>query len=587
MQGVAEELVALYSVQPGQVKNQLLSLARTDVGAFTHVATSLIQTGDARAVRLVADSLLSANLFELFLSNPDLKVEEAVALARQACQMDEAASLRLAKYLVREAECGLSEDRALRLLEVLGSVSPPDRLRPLLPKLLQHPSPWIRSKVALLLRLNLANGWDLAEPDPRVRANAIEAMWRTPGPDRREVFRRALHDPNNRVVGNAILGLYRAGDPQAIAPLVQMATHPAPAYRATAAWVIGETGDPRFTDCLSALLKDSDQRTRMHAFRSLAKLRNRRRQCEQAGSLYVIPMGPATAQNGLRTVNLAVLTQHGEPVQHLSPLSFVLREGPQLVNEYALEQRCLIEPVIASFFFFGPDRPDFLAWAENLLAAAERYKKPQDLWAALRYCPAGAELESQETLRDFDVLRITQVRTPASSAQNSPPFQHINIPALAKQSLAKAYSTFSPWKALSESLQGSANYEGLGNIFLAAPDWSALSACHPKDRTYQANVRAWCSAAGAVLHAIAERDHGDQEAIRRLCEETGGLCLALSQPADFSLPAAIYASLSCHYRLRYNQPASADGAILHVELFSDRGYGKIMVPLVERHDSAA
>lgn len=587
MQGVAEELVALYAVQPGQVKNQLLSLARTDVGAFSHVATSLIQTGDTRAVRLVADSLLSANLFEVFLSNPDLKVEEAVALAMQACQMDEAASLRLAKYLVKEAECGLPEDRALRLLEVLGKIAPADRLRPLLPKLLQHPSPWIRSKVALLLRLNLASGWDLAEPDPRVRANAIEAMWRTPGPDRREVFRRALHDPNNRVVGNAILGLYRAGDPQAIAPLVQMATHPAAAYRATAAWVIGETSDPRFTDCLSTLLKDSDQRTRMHAFRSLAKLRNRRTQCEQAGSLHVIPMGPATAQNGLRTLSLAILTQQGEPVQQLSPLNFVLREGPHQVNEYSLDERCLIEPVIASFFFFGPDTPDFFAWAENLVAAAERYKKPQDLWAAVRYSPASTGLESQQAAHDFDVLRITQVQTPVSPSESSAPFQHINIPALAKQSLAKAHPTQSPWKALAESLQGSANYEGLGHIFLAAPDWSALSVRQPKDAVYQAQVRAWCSAAGAVLHAFVERDQGDQQAIRRLCEETGGVCLALPDAAEFRLPAAIYASLSCHYRLRYPQPALAEGAILQVEIFSSRGYGKMMVPIIGQHDSAA
>jgi HEAT repeat protein len=48
------------------------------------------------------------------------------------------------------------------------------------------------------------------------------------------------------VVGNALLALYRLGDEDSITKLVAMGSHESPEFRATAAWVMGETGDTVF-----------------------------------------------------------------------------------------------------------------------------------------------------------------------------------------------------------------------------------------------------------------------------------------------------------------------------------------------------
>lgn len=53
----------------------------------------------------------------------------------------------------------------------------------------------------------------LGESDPRVRANAIESLWGVDSPEARTLLSFATNDANNRVVGNALLGLYHLGNP--------------------------------------------------------------------------------------------------------------------------------------------------------------------------------------------------------------------------------------------------------------------------------------------------------------------------------------------------------------------------------------
>ena len=76
----------------------------------------------------------------------------------------------------------------------------------------------------------------LTKRDPRVRANAIEALWGSDSALARGLFREASRDVNNRVAGNALLGLYLLGDTSAVPQILKMAAQPDPLFRATAAW---------------------------------------------------------------------------------------------------------------------------------------------------------------------------------------------------------------------------------------------------------------------------------------------------------------------------------------------------------------
>jgi HEAT repeat protein len=74
------------------------------------------------------------------------------------------------------------------------------------------------------------------------------------------------------VAGNAILGLLRLNDLGVVANLRRMAAHPSSAHRATAAWVIGRSGNPELLPILRGMRDDPEENVRRNVERSLALL---------------------------------------------------------------------------------------------------------------------------------------------------------------------------------------------------------------------------------------------------------------------------------------------------------------------------
>ena len=111
----------------------------------------------------------------------------------------------------------------------------------------------------------------LASTDARVRANAIESTWRIQ--DVVPLLRTATSDPNNRVVGNALLALYKLNDDGVAAAITEMAHHESEAFQITALWVMGETEDAQFGDTLRSFAQTSTGKVRWMALRSLGRLK--------------------------------------------------------------------------------------------------------------------------------------------------------------------------------------------------------------------------------------------------------------------------------------------------------------------------
>src|SRR5208283_3130365 len=158
------------------------------------------------------------------------------------------------------------EEVLQRVLLLLSSIPENARVLPMVVKLLRHPNQNVRSKAALVIgRVSktpqVMKGF-LAEPDPRVRANAIEALWGMDSDQACAVMREAADDPNNRVAGNALVGLYRAGETLAIPRILQLACHPKAEFRTTAAWIMEQSGSPRFLPALAHMVRESDPRAR-------------------------------------------------------------------------------------------------------------------------------------------------------------------------------------------------------------------------------------------------------------------------------------------------------------------------------------
>ena len=112
----------------------------------------------------------------------------------------------------------------------------------------------------------------MEESDSRMRANAVESLWGDKTGRASSVLWRAVKDVDNRVVGNALFGLYEMQDQNVIPYILKMASHEKPHFRASAAWTMGQTGDPQFLPVLEKLTHDLYAPVRKRAARGIEQI---------------------------------------------------------------------------------------------------------------------------------------------------------------------------------------------------------------------------------------------------------------------------------------------------------------------------
>lgn len=112
----------------------------------------------------------------------------------------------------------------------------------------------------------------LESPDPRLRADIVEPLWGLHTPPARECMREALQDENNRVAGNALMGLHLLQEPNTARLVEQMLSDARLKFRRTAAWLM-EVSPTRFLDHLLRAAADEDPGVRQTAAAALAVLR--------------------------------------------------------------------------------------------------------------------------------------------------------------------------------------------------------------------------------------------------------------------------------------------------------------------------
>jgi hypothetical protein len=168
--------------------------------------------------------------------------------------------------------------RALLLLRPLKAEN-----RPLmqLMMVLRSPNPRIRAQAALLLSESKRDAdWVaglLDEMDPRLKANLLEGLWGLETPAAIACFTRGAMDDHHRVSTTALVGLYRAGSPNAAAVLEQMASGTDTNFRAAAAWAMGCCGDARFMAVLNGMARDAHPMVRRCALKALVRIRKQSR----------------------------------------------------------------------------------------------------------------------------------------------------------------------------------------------------------------------------------------------------------------------------------------------------------------------
>jgi hypothetical protein len=239
----------------------------------------LLEADESAGYRFLAITLARLpGVFQKLCDRWHLNRQQAIAVAKRLHRVDLNFDTRMSTLLPdrdnRFKPFALEGDYAERALEILDEISPGRRIVPIMRHLTEHPDSKIASKAGLLIGKRLQNlSWArrvvTESADPRLRANAIECFWGMNTTAVIDLFHHCLQDEDNRVVGNAIIGLHEAGDPEAREMVIRIATEKDPEFRMTAAWTIGRMGDSSFLSILSPLAKDRHPEVRRAALKSL------------------------------------------------------------------------------------------------------------------------------------------------------------------------------------------------------------------------------------------------------------------------------------------------------------------------------
>ncbi len=392
------------SVSAGEAGNQqrIEELLGNDPDLFCRRALEVLRTQEqSRGLRFLVGMLVANDLLEPLLCEASLPVEQAAAAVRMAIQLDPMVELSLARHVAEGVTAGtrpLLAANASRLLDILARVSDGTRILPSLARLLHSTDAGLRSKAALIMgRSNRSAAWvqsHMGDADPRLRANAVEGLWGVETEEARDLMLAALRDTNNRVVGNALYGLYAMGESASLAETIKLAAHPAAVFRATAAWVMGETGDPRFREPVAQLLRDPHPMVRSRALRSVACIkaavaRAATGQPWRLSSLMLETMAAAAASGPklTRRLQVAVGTAGSAPPA-LRAIHFMLSEDGQPVLNYQVTVRPSPPPMSVVFLFPRGGEAQEPPWVTGALGCLAG-KRPSDLWAYLPWLPAG------------------------------------------------------------------------------------------------------------------------------------------------------------------------------------------------------
>jgi hypothetical protein len=167
--------------------------------------------------------------------------------------------------------------RGLHLVPAMGDYS---IVIPWLRTLTEHSDVRIRARATKLLcvlrpNTGLINRY-LQSADARIRSSAVEALW---NPKVIETFadvlpalRSAAGDPNHRVAANALVGLYRFGETEALFKMIALCSKKQHLFRAAMAWAMGFVDDSRAVPTLRNLTHDQSFTVRKRASFSLSSL---------------------------------------------------------------------------------------------------------------------------------------------------------------------------------------------------------------------------------------------------------------------------------------------------------------------------
>jgi hypothetical protein len=538
----------------GRLIGELLA---ADRDAFCDAAVEVLKAPDeSRAIQHVIGVLASNGLLLPSLCHSGLSREQALAVARIAQRAGPHVETAIAKRLadsVNPGGGGVQPKDAARLLDILSGISDGSRIQVSLLRLLRHPDARLRSKaVKMIGRGSPSAKWvqaRLVDADTRVRANAIESLWGIDTPEARDLLQASVHDADNRVAGNALVALHGIGDCASIPDFFGMAAHELPRFRATAAWAMGETGDPRFSEALARLLRDEYQPARTRALAGLGRIKAVLAKARQTNPWHMAGMVQDNPQRDLRHLQLVMASGDGSEYPVALGTQFLVTEDGQQVVSFRCTQCPVPEAMSVSFVFPRAIMPSTEPWVEGA-RSCRIWKRKSDLWSLQPYIPPEEAAGVDRPAVDPPSLTSSSEAMEAAFDQAAKPTRCAGFWNAVLQALMSDYGTSRGKRyviVFNRSGTGLPPPEELTSAAVSGVQFQVVSTVPNRP------LEDFCRSVRGVFQMVRSRD-----------EITG-------------LIRSFYLNLLTPYEIAYI-PVSAASATIKVRVQTETGWGEAMFP---------
>jgi hypothetical protein len=249
---------------------------------FAEAVKHLSSTQTSNAHRFLTVLVLRHRELTDYLVNPAHTTREmALRLFNRMLSVDPSFDVKLAQLLPDRGyinhAVALDGVCAMRALDILDQTSRGRRLLPIIGHLPNSSDPRLAAKATLFVGRRVQSpAWSakqMAHPDQRVRANAVESIWGLDTQPAVQLLEKCIDDQNTRVVGNALVGLHITGNRDLQRELVFSSKHALADRRSMAAWTMGRTGKGEWAERLTAMVKDEHPQVRGMALRALREIR--------------------------------------------------------------------------------------------------------------------------------------------------------------------------------------------------------------------------------------------------------------------------------------------------------------------------
>ena len=364
-EGSIAGLIAQFETNPHAASRALRYARDTNLWQFQLAGLQAVaELPESQGLRFVITLLpLENEVLELIAHPTAFGPEAALRILEMIRRIDSQADTKLLRLISGSPGKPLPAPTIDRILDLVDALGDGHRLVPLMMQVFRSSSPYVRARLSLSIgNYHRNKDWlndRMRDPDPRVRANCVEANWQWNDETAVGLFAAALRDAHHRVIGNGAVGLYFSGDIRSLRVFHQLVAHQNPQRRAAGFWAVGRVRDVRF-DLSIHEEDDLASKALLTARGRLLEAAERRRAQPKLG-LKVIKLARHPGAPLCRT-HLAVEVRHpsGGQLPGLKTIQFELFENGVAILDYSVQERTMKAGTYDIYFDTPESEPQVL-----------------------------------------------------------------------------------------------------------------------------------------------------------------------------------------------------------------------------------